>query len=114
MWIIEQKNVQNMICMFWIAHLFSKYSSRIYILRITFYGMFDFQLKFKPDIKENILKSRAYDLFFLGVYSQCLYVTSLIASAFFRIKNLLNIGTSLRWIPWSLMNCSLEYTMLGV
>lgn len=43
-----------MICMFWIAHLFSKYYSRIYIQRITFYGMFDFQLKFKPDIKENI------------------------------------------------------------
>ena len=80
-----------MICMFWIAHLFSKYSSRIYILWITFYGMFDFQLKFKPDIKENILKSRAYDLFFLGVFSQCLYVTSLIASAFFRIIFLLNI-----------------------
>ena len=53
--------------------------------------MFDFQLKFKPDIKENILKSRAYDLFFLGVFSQCLYVTSLIASAFFRIIFLLNI-----------------------
>lgn len=53
--------------------------------------MFDFQLKFKPDIKENILKSRAYDLFFLGVFSQCLYVTSLIASAFFRIIFLLSI-----------------------